>query len=297
MNLEQPLSDFLCSYLLEASVETDTRKQYKIACDLVTEWQPTMDCANLFQRESLFAFRNWLASTRAEATVNHKITVVVMLWNYAYDLNLTTSAPPGAWSKGTRKRLRLKQPKRAPDAWTPQQFAAILGAVKHAHAVDGWSHEHWTCLLLTLWESAARIKGLVGDCQAIMPREFWDRPGCSLRDLNGTRLTLPYASDKTYTDQVHAIPPDLTRRLVALTRTDERLLSWPMTLETLRAHYRVILHFAGLSAGRRDLLHKVRRSTATDTARRAGMDAAGAKLGHAPGSAVTRTHYVDEGSL
>lgn len=265
------LDDVLNSYLVESVLDPTTEEQYRVVCRLVERWGECANVAELFRRESLFAFRNWLMTDRAPSTVKVKLGILRTLWLHCCDQGWLTVQPPRG------RRINPPIPRRLPDAWTPAQFDAILKHVSAAPVCGHWTPEHWRDLLETLWHTGARITALLA---------------CRLDALNGEWLTLDADDDKTLVEKRKRLPASLCERLRRSARPDSRLFGFPRSLPTLRRHYRLILLAAGLPAGRRDLLHKVRRTSATIVAAQSGLEAACAHLGHSD-SRMTRANYVD----
>jgi integrase len=204
------------------------------------------------------------------------VGVVLSWWEDAFSEGHTDARPPSA--RG-RSKLRLKTPKRSPRAWTEAQFREILLHVKAAPECVEWNRHHLEALVQTVYYTGARITGLLA---------------CGLEHLADGYVYLPAESSKTDEEKPCQVPAWLIDRLLRLHRPvgDTRLFPLPFTVSTLRAHLKRVLTAAGLPAGRRDLFHKIRRTSGTAVAKIAGMAAAQEHLGHS--DPATTLAYVDK---
>ena len=245
---------------------------------------PTL--AELFDRTACATFHHWLQTHpyayrfgkplyRSPATINQKMGVVLSWWEDAFSEGQTDARPPSARGRG---KLRLKTPKRSPRAWTEQQFRDILRHINAAPESAEWNRNHLELLLQTMYYTGARITGLLA---------------CRLTHLGNSHLYLPAEDSKTDEEKPCQIPVWLVDRLRSLYRLpgDDRLFPLPFTVPTLRGHLKRVLTAAGLPAGRRDLFHKIRRTSGTAIAKAGGMAAAQEHLGH--GDPATTLAYVD----
>ena len=131
----------------------------------------------------------------------------------------------------------------------------------------------------TVYYTGARITGLLA---------------CRLMHLSDCYLYLPAEDSKTDEEKPCQVPVWLIDRLRALYRKpeDDRLFPLPFTVPTLRGHLKRVLTAAGLPAGRRDLFHKIRKTSGTAVAKASGsLAAAQQHLGHK--DPATTLAYVD----
>jgi integrase len=204
--------------------------------------------------------------------VNQRRARIVSLWTWLAKKRRTEAFPT------IRK---LKEPKRAPQAWTLPQLDKLMAACRRQRGeiVRGISRaDFWTGLHFTFWNSAERLS-------ATLALEW------SMLDMESGLLTVPYtirkgqSSDETYklTSETLAI---LARMKAAGHR---RIFPWPLSLSSFFNHYKKLLTQAGLPTDRKSKTHRMRRSVASHLAAR-GFDATAA-LGHS-GPEVTKC-YLD----
>lgn len=280
------LPDFVKDYV--ANLDDTTAGQHTVVVSLLLRCfgqVPTL--AELFDRASLAKFHHWLQTEphrfkfgrpvyRSPTTINQKLGIVLSWWEDAFAEGHTEARPPSSRGRG---KLRLKTPKRVPRAWTEEQFRGILLHIKAAPECAAWNRHHLEALLQTIYYTGARINGLLA---------------CNLEHLNGTYLYLPAEDSKTDEEKPCQLPEWLVARLRSLHREpgDQRLFPLPFTIPTLRGHLKRVLTAAGLPAGRRDLFHKIRRTSGTTVAKAGGIAAAQEHLGHS--DPATTLAYVDK---
>jgi integrase len=269
------------------NLDASTAEQHEVVLSLIERcFGQVPTPAELFDRAKLGEFQEWLRTNpyaerfgkplyRSPATVNQKMGVVLCWWDDAFAEGHTDSRPPSPRARG---KLRLKIPKRSPKAWTEAEFRDILRHIVAAPECPEWNRHHLEALLQTVYYTGARINGVLA---------------CSLDHLTDTYLYLPAEDSKTDEEKPCQIPAWLVARLRSLSRppNDRRLFPLPYTLPTLRGHLKRVLTAAGLPAGRRDLFHKIRRTSGTAVAKAAGMEAAREHLGHS--TSATTLAYVD----
>jgi integrase len=281
MNLPDLVEDYV------KNLDDTTAAQHAVVVSLLEKCfghVPTL--AELFDRAACAKFQHWLQTEphayrfgkpayRSPATVNQKMSVVLSWWEEAFAEGHTDARLPSA--RG-REKLRLKTPKRSPRAWTEEQFREILRHIKAAPECTEWNRHHLEALLQTVYYTGARITGLLA---------------CRLAHLNENYLYLPAEDSKTDEEKPCQIPTWLVDRLRSLYREpgDDRLFPLPFTVPTLRGHLKRVLTAAGLPAGRRDLFHKIRRTSGTAVFKTAGIGAAQQHLGHS--DPATTLAYVD----
>jgi len=213
---------------------------------------------------------------RSPATVNKIRAHVLAVWRYAIRRGLITRPPDVD---------RFREPKRVPEAWTIDQFSAILQAAsKTPGRIDGVpASVWWPALLLVLYETGLRITPIM-------------RLGRAQFDATAGTLFVPAELQKQKADQLLYLSHDVAAAVAEVLEAHSRewILPWPWDRSgpqwaALNRHYRRILRRAGLPTGRRDLFHRVRRTTASY------IEAAGGnaqyQLGHSS-RAVTEA-YLD----
>ncbi|MGE0757858.1 MAG: tyrosine-type recombinase/integrase [Pirellulaceae bacterium] len=209
---------------------------------------------------------------------------IITLWRFAFERG-DVAMPP-------RLVKKVKLSKRIPSAWTLDQFTKLIEAARREpgdigrHAAADW----WVALLLVGYDTGARITPIMNLATADI-------------DLLERRVVFRAEHVKTGRDETFAISEDTTAAVRTIYRPGRELLfgdwrsdrsqmSWP----ALTKRYRRILHRAGLPAGRRDLFHRVRRTTATQLAKTVGNVEAAQLLGHSS-PVLTEAAYIDSSQI
>ncbi len=204
----------------------------------------------------------------SERTINNKRAAVLTVWKFARSKNL--AADPGRIQK-------LKLPRRIVQAWTLEEVARILEWCEFAPKLDGWDGRHWKALVLVIYDTSHRI-------------------GCLMRTkrtaLNSEGLLLMLAElSKHNADTLHKLHPQTLEALAALPPSKSDLLfPWPLSFKELFPRFKEILRAAGLSATRKDLFHKLRRTSFTYVFALLGKPAA---QEHAAHSSDVTSSYLD----
>lgn len=219
----------------------------------------------------------------APATVNGYRACILALWRFAYRKRYLDDQP--------RCVEKLKLPRRIPEAWSLEEVNRLLRAAAGTEgticgvAAGVW----WPALLLVLYDTGLRIAAVMN-----LTREALD--------METGELFVPAEIQKHNSDQVFRLHRDTLDAVRLLEpRTREMLIPWhaefnERTNGMLYSGYRKILHRAGLAAGRRDLFHKLRRTSGTLLASVAGDKAGADHLGHSDPK-VFVTHYLDPRKL
>jgi len=282
MNLPELVEEYV------KNLDATTADQHRVVVSLLERcFGQVPALAELFDRASCATFHHWLQTEpyahrfgkplyRSPATVNQKMGVVLSWWEDAFAEGQTDARPPSARGRG---KLRLKTPKRSPRAWTEEQFRDILRHIQAAPERTEWNRHHLEALLQTIYYTGARITGVLA---------------CTLDHLSDSYVYLPAEDSKTDEEKPCQVPEWLVERLQSLYREpgDDRVFPVPFTVPTLRSHLKRVLTAAGLPAGRRDLFHKIRRTSGTAVAKGGGLPAAQEHLGHS--DPATTLAYVDQ---
>lgn len=182
---------------------------------------------------------------------------------------------------------RMKEPVRAPAAWSIEQLQQLWDAYAHGTGEIGFvpAPLFWRSLHSILWDSAERIEAVKS-----LPWECVD-------------LKLGYATFRAETrkggraDAVHKLHPQTVELLDQMRRLQRKaspapalVLPWTLGKGTIYYHFGKIVAAAGLPTGRDCMFHRIRKSAATHF-EALGGDAT-ALLSHAD-ARTTKRHYID----
>lgn len=244
------------------------RFSWFLACDATV--------ANLTD-DTVERFLAWLKrSGMANPTINRYRACLLAQWKHAWRKRLVDDQP--------RDVAKFRVAKRVPEAWSAEEVAKILQQAEQVEGMIGGvpAGAWWRGLLLTLYDTGLRIAA------AMQLRST---------DLNAERwLSVPAEVQKQDADQTFRLHPETMTALLA-THPHERewLFPWPYDSDNhygvLTKHYKRILKAAGLPLGRRDLFHKLRRTSATAVCDALDELAAKRHLGHSSLDVTRR--YLD----
>ena len=215
-------------------------------------------------------YREWRLTQVCAATVNRDMRHLKPLAHFAIRLGWVELKP---WSFDPIPVDTLE-----PEAWTLAELERLLAAVNrhrkpgrrmNRSPLDCDEATLWTALLLAAYDTGARIDVLFG-----LKRTAFD----------GQFLRLPADSQKHRREQLLRVSEQTRQAMFAIDRecgtSRERLFPWYVGTRHLRETLKLKLRAAGLPDSRRDLWHKLRRTTATHFASIAGAHAAQSQLGH-----------------
>lgn len=247
-----------------------------LACDATFE--------NL-NEDAVDRFLAWLKQSGgwANATINGYRAELLAIWRHAWRKRKVSELP--------RDISKLSLPKRVPDAWSTAQVGLILNSAREEQGdICGIpACDWWPALILTLYDTGLRIAALMQSrLTDFDPATRW--------------LMIPAEVQKQDADQVFRLPDDTVAAIVAMNEREsnrEWLFPWPLDpsgqYSALRNSYRRILKRAELGISRRDLFHKMRRTSATAVWKVMGKQAAQDHLGHS--SASVTAGYLDPRQL
>lgn len=212
--------------------------------------------------------KSLLKAARTPRTANNKRSTVLTLLRAAADQRLCKQ--PG-------KIDRIEEPKRAPRAWTPDQIAAILVGCSGIRWPGDWTADDTRALCLVIYDTSHRIGALLqADAHQL--------------DDSG-RLHLYAEQTKQKADTIHGLHPDTIAAIKARPhRKSTKLFPWPLKQRQIYPYLRRLLQSVGLPSGRRDLFHKMRRTSYTLVWATSGQEAASEHAGH---STDLHKNYLD----
>jgi integrase len=224
------------------------------------------------------AFLIWLKQSNrmANATINKHRRQLAAIWKHAWRKHKVAELP--------RDLVQLTVPKRLPDAWSAEEVGRILAvaATTPGEFCGIPAGVWWTALILTAYDTGLRIDALL-------------RARVADFDVTRRRLKVWAETQKQNADQAFALHTD-TVSAILVTDPSTRELLFPSPFkdrekEPLRSRYRAILSAAGLAHGRRDLFHKLRRTSGTAIANAFDLETAQRHLGHS--SPKVTASYLD----
>ncbi len=224
----------------------------------------------------------WMAAGRAAklapATVNSRRRMLVTLWRFAKRKRLIDRDTP----EDLENVEPLREPKRVPTAWTLAELERLLKSCRLARGrfagvpAAAW----WTALVLVMYDTGLRRSAVF----AIRFEEI---------DFAEKLLRVPAERMKNGVEQWYRLSDQtIAAILESLPPQRALLFPFPFTQEHgLYSRFRFILRRAGLPFTRKDMFHKIRRTTASHIAAAQGKAAAFQQLGHQDASCIAR--YVD----
>ena len=223
--------------------------------------------------KNVAGFLQWtLGQGLSRAAANNRRCSLLALWRYAYRQKLLPQMPDIP---------KLKEYRRLPEAWTEKQFQRLVIACASTKGMVGQvrAADFWLALILVIYDSGIRHRAAM-----LIKREHMD--------LSTGWLVVPAENQKQKVEQRFMLPEQTIGAIRKIWLPSRKLLFWwPGHSRRVWVHFHKIVTRAGLPNGRRDKFHRIRRTTATQIARVAGIDAAARQLGHS-GINMTR-RYID----
>lgn len=184
---------------------------------------------------------------RSARTVNNYRYGILHLWRAARRYGLTARPMPDR-----EECPKLKEAQRVPTAWTPQQLKLLIAQCRTVPTKRGWGAHHWEALVCTVYDTSVRIGALMKSKRSAFV-------------AHERRLRIPGEFHKSKRDTVHELHQNTCDLLATLWRpmSDDRLFPWPWHEDEIWRKFRAIVSAAGLSATRRDMFHKIRRTSYT----------------------------------
>lgn len=208
--------------------------------------------------------------TNSQRTLNNKRAAILMIWKHAAKRKLVK--PPPAIDK-------FKEPRRKVRAWTPDEVARILEACRFAPKCHGWDGRHWRALVLVIYDTSHRVGALL-----LTPRSAISSEG---------KLHVQAEHSKHNADTIHQLHPE-TLKAISEMPYHTKLFPFPVSRREIWRQFREILLAAKLPTSRKDLFHKLRRTSFTLVYALLGHQAAREHAAHS--SDVTES-YLDKDLL
>lgn len=291
--------------------------QIELAVDMLDLWARREVLANELSRDMLLEFRAWRLEERplpvckkhgfamrqvrgtqfrcpqrgcthraqhalraSPATANKSVRTLVALWSEAIDQE---------WNDQRKMRIRpLKEDLDNLHCWDQDDLQKILASCRHEPGelfLPCLTDAFWFALVKVIYYTGSRISAIM----ELTPADI---------DWSRHKITLRAATKKDRKCQVITVPDHVIAAIKAIYDPARAyVFPWPYGREkrdwrSLRTRYKRILKRAGLPAEKRDLFHKIRRTTATDVTIATGDLAAARKLlGHSSESVTRR--YID----
>jgi len=208
------------------------------------------------------------------ANANKVLRHVQAILRYAKELGVLRGQVP--------KTMKLKEPRRLPEAWSVDQVQLILAEALRKPGLIGElpANRWWYSLLLTLYYCGGRV----GAVLATEPIDL---------SLTERTIILRAAAQKQRADQLLHLPDQVIAAVAPIYSLRRRgVWPWPHCRRHLFTQFRKLLDRAGVPCGqgRGGLFHKLRRTHASYMA--AGGGNASWSLGHSSPT-ITRDHYLD----
>lgn len=265
------LQDYLrVHYTLTEGAKTDYSVSLRRFCD----WYGSDVPLALMSADLVRPFLSELMRQGLSArTVNNKRSALLLVWKHA--------AARGWCSRDVEAAEipRFRESRRFPTAWDVAEVSRILAGCDRVPVIRGiWHAKHWRALTLTIYDTSLRI-----GCLLRVPRE-----NCDLR--RGV-LYVPGDLQKGRADTLQKLSEQTCGELAECsTDGSGRLFPWPLARREIWRRFRAILESVGLPATRRDLFHKLRRTSYTHVAARLGVAAA---TEHAAHRSDLSRYYLD----
>lgn len=180
---------------------------------------------------------------------------IITLWKSAADLGYCD--PPG-------RIPPVVAPRSSPIAWTTDEYRRLIAACRQYARDPEW----WVALMTFLYWTGARI----GAALSLTWRDV---------DLVRGFVTLRWKDAKTNIEQVVRLNPQAVAALETIShRGSEVVFPAPKRERTTWNRLKRILRHAGLPFDRYHMFHCCRKTTYTQMAIHAGIEAAGRQCGH-----------------
>jgi len=270
-NVGVTLADYLHDYALTHPLSDEARRQYAVTIRLFDRWAGHPVTLREIDARLVSEFLAHYTQTVSPRTARSKRSHLLALWRSAADDDLC-DAPT--------KRVRpVRCPHVAPTAWTREEIQRLVSACARLPRVHrcGLRRAEW-------WALAVRV---AWDCGLRWEDQMF-RLRCDMISADGW---MAFQQHKTGRVVVARLADTTLAALQAsLMRCPRELVTpWDGSHETFAAQVRALVRKAGIRKG---TWKWIRRAGATDVECRE-PGAASRHLGHAPGSRLAYSAYVD----
>lgn len=253
----------------QPTLSRNSLEQYRVAARRLDAWAGYPVTLHDLTTRGLIAeyMRSVVAQGMSRRTANGRRTAFLTLWRWALRAGLTDVAVPSI--------PRFREPKRTPTAWTLEELRRLLDSCDAAAAVtDSWTSQHWRGLVLTIYDTSLRLGCLLSVRRDALTSDGW--------------LHVPAELQKQHADTRHRLHADTAATLHGLPQA-RLLFPWPLHRRAIWQRFRSILHDSGLPSTRRDLFHRLRRTSYTQVFDALGPRAASEHAGHS--TDLSRAYY------
>lgn len=258
-----------------------TIQQATIVINRFENWLERPALLKDLNSKMLCDWQSWMrADEYAAPTIHHYIKWLLTMWRFAIKKRYLDDADDSPADVEL-----LKRPRRLPVAWSKEEIETLMAAAveTHGRVLGIAAGRFWEAIISVAYDTGLRRAALI----AIRLDEL---------DMKSHLLRVPAERMKNLVEQIFVLSD---RSIAAIAATlppngpaRALLFPWPFrSPKSLDKRLRHILARAGLPTGRRDLWHRLRRTTASHIAAAAGEAAAIRQLGHSDASCIKR--YVD----
>lgn len=269
MMLQQFCADY-CRRRLD--LKPSSQHQLRVAVRVFSRWLGRPAQTGDLNTESVLNWLRWLLTERAPATVNAKRRLLLAMWRDASRCGLVKAPGPIP---------RVKEPRRTPEAWTPQEMGRLCAAAADRGGdVAGLpACQWWLSFILAIYDTGGRV----GAIKQVRPSDL---------SLTGRWLLLRAEHQKDGRDRLCSLHEQTIQAIESIyCERRELLWPWPYSRVWLERRFKRLCGVAGLRVGRHagGLFHKLRRTSGSLVEANGGDGAR--HLGNSRG--VFERHYLD----
>lgn len=253
-------------------------QNYRMAIRQLNSWNGCPVKLNDLSEALITGFmRSLKKDGRTDRTANNKRQELLTIWRHAAEAKLAPAVP---------KIAKFEEPSRIVQAWDMNELSRILDAVSVSPTVRGWGPKQRKALVLVIYDTSHRLGALL-------------QADTSALNLEAGTLLLKAEWTKQRADTLHKLHPDTVAALRDMLQNTARtvcpkLFQLPFRKRAIWPDIREVLKSAGLPATRRDLFHKLRRTSFTYCYAMLGERAAQEHAGH---RSNCTSAYLDVGLL